>query len=150
PVARVRHRGDPAGTGTRGSRRDGRQPHGPAPEGRGSHDLTADERRRAPVRGPWRGAGHHPAGTRRPVRVYLPGTARSLQALLGWGGGRPPVTAFAVTPALREWYVDNDGTELEYAAMLEAARGSLRLLDEDPSAPRRRVVVAADVPDPAV
>ncbi len=36
---------------------------------------------------------------------------------------------------------------LEYAATLEAARASLRLLDEDPAAARRRVVVVADVPD---
>jgi hypothetical protein len=85
------------------------------------------------------------------VRIYLPGTLRTLRALVDTGEvGPPPLTGFAVTPDLREWYVDNDAEELEYAAMLEAARGSLRLLDEDPTAPRRRVVVAADMPDSAV
>lgn len=85
------------------------------------------------------------------MRVYLPGTARSLQALVESGElGPPPLTGFAVTPGLREWYIEGDLDELEYAALLDAARGSLRLLDEDPTAPRRRVVIAADVPDNAV
>jgi hypothetical protein len=84
------------------------------------------------------------------VRVYLPGTVRTLAGLVEAGELRPPLTAFAVTPDLREWYVDNDSDELEYAALLDAARGSLRLLDEDPAVPRRRVVIAADVPDAAV
>lgn len=85
------------------------------------------------------------------MRVYVPGTARTLRALVDTGElGVPPLTAFAVTPSLREWYVDDDIEELEYAALLEAARGSLRLLDEDPTAPRRRVVIAADVPDDVV
>jgi hypothetical protein len=86
------------------------------------------------------------------VRVYLPGTYSTLRALADGGelSGPLPFTAFAVTPSLREWYVDGDIEELEYAALLEAARASLRLLDEDALAPRRRVVVAADVPDPDV
>ena len=61
-----------------------------------------------------------------------------------------PRTAFAVTPGLREWYRDDDAEALEYAAMTDAARGSLRLLDADASAARRRVVIAADIPDDAV
>jgi hypothetical protein len=82
------------------------------------------------------------------VRVYLPATTSTLRELLASGVvGPPPLTAFAVTPALREWYVDDDVEELEYAASGEAARASLRLIDSDPSAARRRVVVAADVPD---
>lgn len=82
------------------------------------------------------------------MRVYLPGTARTLRVMLDTGElGPAPLTGFAVTPSLREWYVDDDIEALEYAALLEAARGSLRLLDEDPTAPRRRVVVAADIPD---
>ncbi len=55
--------------------------------------------------------------------------------------------AFAVTPALREWYVEGDLDELEYAAMAAAARESLNLLADDATALRRRVVLAADVPD---
>jgi hypothetical protein len=85
------------------------------------------------------------------MRVYLPATSGVLRELVEMGRlGAPPLTAFAVTPDLREWYRDGDLDELEYAALLEAARGSLRLLDEDPTAARRRVVVAADVPDDAV
>jgi membrane protease subunit (stomatin/prohibitin family) len=84
------------------------------------------------------------------VRVYLPATAAQLRELIGSGELPTARTAFAVTPGLREWYVDDDIEELEYAAMLEAARASLRLLDADPSTGRRRVVVAADVPDAAV
>jgi hypothetical protein len=85
------------------------------------------------------------------VRIYVPATTTQLRELLDTGVlGSAPVTAFAVTPALREWYVDDDIEELEYAAMLEAARASLRLLDADPGAARRRVVVAAEVPDPLV
>jgi hypothetical protein len=54
-------------------------------------------------------------------------------------------TAFALTPALRESYTAGSADELEYAAMAEAARASLRLLAADPEAMRRRVVIAADV-----
>ena len=53
---------------------------------------------------------------------------------------------FAVTPALREAYASGDAEELEYAAMTEAARASLRLLAADPAAPPRRVVLAAEMP----
>lgn len=84
------------------------------------------------------------------MRVYVPGTMATVQALATDGELPGGLTAFAVTPGLREWYVDEDIEELEYAAMLEAARASLRLLDSDESAPRRRVVVAAEVPDGAV
>ena len=80
------------------------------------------------------------------MRVYIAATLRSAADLLAVKR-LPPTTAFAVTPTLREWYASGDLEELEYAALTEAARASLRLLDEDPSAPRRRVVLAADVPD---
>jgi hypothetical protein len=55
-----------------------------------------------------------------------------------------------VTPALREWYSSGDLEELEYVAMSHAARESLRLLRADPSAARRRVVLAAELPDQLV
>ena len=58
-----------------------------------------------------------------------------------------PVRGYAVTPALREWYSSGDIEELEYVAMMHAARESLRLLAADPDAPRRRVVLAIDMPD---
>jgi hypothetical protein len=80
--------------------------------------------------------------------VYLPATSTLLRAVLDSGQlGPAPLTGFAVTPGLREWYVDDDIEALEYAATTEAARASLRLLDLDPSAARRRVVIACDVAD---
>jgi hypothetical protein len=83
--------------------------------------------------------------------VYLPATSRSLRALLDNGRFAPaPLTGFAVTPALREWYLDNDVEALEYAASSEAARASLRLIASDPASAARRVVIAADVPDGSV
>jgi hypothetical protein len=88
------------------------------------------------------------------VRVYLPATTTVLRTLVDEGRLPGPQRAFAVTPQLREFYAlsdaDADTEELEYAALLTAARSSLRMLDVDPGAARRRVVVAADVPDGAV
>jgi hypothetical protein len=82
------------------------------------------------------------------MRVYLPSTLPALAAiLLSAEIGQPPLRGFAVTPALREWYSSGDMEELEYIALLHAARASLRLLHEDPSAARRRVVLAADLPE---
>jgi hypothetical protein len=85
------------------------------------------------------------------MRVYLPTTLTALGCLLRAGTvGPAPVHGYAVTPALREWYASGDQEELEYVAMAHAARASLRLLADDPQAPRRRVVLAADVPDEQV
>jgi len=85
------------------------------------------------------------------MRIYLPATSSMLRSLLETAElGPPPLTAFAVTPGLREHYVDDDIEELEYAASAEAARASLRLLAADEAAARRRVVIAADVSDAAV
>ena len=85
------------------------------------------------------------------MRVYLPVTSSGLRQLADNGTvGPAPLTAFAVTPALREWYLDDDLEALEYAAMSEAARASLRLLDADGTAARRRVVLAIDAADTAV
>lgn len=87
------------------------------------------------------------------MRVYVPATWPMLRKLVA-GGRFDPVggTAFALTPRLREAYVTGDEDELEYAAMSEAARASLRLLavefglGED-STPARRIVVSADLDD---
>jgi hypothetical protein len=80
------------------------------------------------------------------MRVYLPATSRILRRLADTGVlGPAPMTGFAVTPGLREYYLDDDVEELEYAASAAAARASLRLIDADPAAARRRVVIAADV-----
>ena len=85
------------------------------------------------------------------MRVYLPSTLADLSSVLVAGEfGPAPVLGFAVTPALREWYSSGDLEELEYVAMMEAARASLRLLHSDVNAPRRRVVLAAEVPEPDV
>jgi hypothetical protein len=52
----------------------------------------------------------------------------------------------AVTPDLREWYTGGDDEELEYIAFTRAAQEALLLLHHDPEAPRRRAVIAVDVP----
>jgi hypothetical protein len=80
------------------------------------------------------------------MRVYIPTTLRLLSATCNAGEiGPAPLTAYAVTPALREWYVEGDDEELEYAAMAQAARASIGLLAADPGTARRRVVIAAEV-----
>jgi hypothetical protein len=80
------------------------------------------------------------------MRVYIPSTFPLLDRACHAGEfGPAPLTAYAVTPALREWYTDGDDEELEYAAMAQAARASVGLLAADPAAPRRRVVVACEV-----
>jgi hypothetical protein len=85
------------------------------------------------------------------MRVFLPSTLPALAQALQAGqvssdSGPGLLTGFAVTPALREAYASGDEEELEYAALTEAARASLRLLAQDPSGPPRRVVLAADIP----
>ena len=85
------------------------------------------------------------------MRVYVPATWPMLRKLVRTGRLEPiGGTAFALTPALREAYAAGDDEELEYAAMTEAARASLRLLAVElglgeEATPARRVVVAADV-----
>jgi hypothetical protein len=81
------------------------------------------------------------------MRVFLPSTLPALAAALQAGQlGPGPLPGFAVTPALREAYASGDEEELEYAALTEAARASLRMLAGDPAAPARRVVLAAEIP----
>jgi hypothetical protein len=89
------------------------------------------------------------------MRVYLPCTLPVLARAAATGElGPAPLTGYAVTPALTEWYASGDNEELEYVALTEAARASLRRLAADradgvPVAPRR-VVVAAEVPEDQV
>ncbi len=82
------------------------------------------------------------------MRVYVPATVPLLARLRGHGALDVPtdVTAHAVTPDLREWYAEGDEEELEFVAFIRAAQGALRLLRLDPQAPRRRVVISADLP----
>ncbi|GAA4570629.1 DUF6912 family protein [Planotetraspora kaengkrachanensis] len=89
------------------------------------------------------------------MRVYLPCTLPALARVVAAGElGPAPLTGYAVTPALVEWYVSGDTEELEYVALTEAARASLRMLAADRAdgveAAPRRVVVAAEIPDGAV
>jgi hypothetical protein len=84
------------------------------------------------------------------MRVYVPATWPMLRTLVK-NGELDPIggTAFALTPRLREHYTSGDDEELEFAAMTEAARASLRLLSVElglgEGTPARRVVVAADL-----
>src|ERR1700712_375282 len=83
------------------------------------------------------------------MRGYLPPTLTTVAALQQdreVAGG----TGWAVTPALRESYASGDSEELEYAVLARAAHQSLELLADDVRAPRRRVVIVAEVPDGAV
>ncbi|HEY7225772.1 MAG TPA: hypothetical protein VH561_19515 [Micromonosporaceae bacterium] len=81
------------------------------------------------------------------TRVYLPATLALLARLREQPYVLPDdVHAHAVTPALREWYAEGDDEELEYVAFTRAAQEALVLLAGDPTAPRRRAVLAADVP----
>ncbi|MDQ1721390.1 MAG: hypothetical protein QOI26_1124 [Pseudonocardiales bacterium] len=85
------------------------------------------------------------------MRVYLPATSTVLAGLASSGGlGPAPLTGFAVTAGLREYYLDDDIEALEYAAAAEAARAALRLIAADPTAAKRRLVISADVADSSV
>ncbi|MBG0828093.1 hypothetical protein HS041_09965 [Planomonospora sp. ID67723] len=86
------------------------------------------------------------------MRVYLPCTLPALaRVVTAKELGPAPLTGYAVTPALTEWYASGDTEELEYVALTEAARASLRMLAADRAdgveAGARRVVIAAEVPD---
>ena len=83
------------------------------------------------------------------TRVYLPATMPLLASLRA-EGELTMRTGHAVTPELREWYAEGDDEELEYVAFTRAAQDALHLLRRDPDAPRRRVVISADVDDGAV
>lgn len=77
------------------------------------------------------------------MRVYLPASLTILRRWVATGRiGAAPLTGYAVTPGLREWYIEGDAEELEYAATARAARACLRMLS---GTEPRRVVVAIDV-----
>ncbi len=82
------------------------------------------------------------------VRVYVPATVPMLARVPEHG--LAAAEAHAVTPALREWYAEGDEEELEYVAFTRAAQDALQLIRHDPAAPRRRVVVSADLPAAAL
>ena len=84
------------------------------------------------------------------MRVFVPATFDMLGTLAK--EGQMPVRSgigFALTPALREFYTAGDDEEMSYAAFLEAARASLRLLTigDEERFPHRRVVLSLDVED---
>ena len=83
------------------------------------------------------------------MRVYLPATL-PLLARLSKDGELTLPDGFAVNESLRAWYGEGDDEELEYAALTAAAQASLRQLAAEPDAPRRRVVIASDLPDARV
>jgi hypothetical protein len=86
------------------------------------------------------------------MRVYVPATVSMLRALSA-DEELTAVnnTAFALTPGLREYYASGSAEELEYAAMLDAARASLRLIATEVAGGAdvlpRRAVISADVDD---
>lgn len=85
------------------------------------------------------------------MRIYVPATFSWLQPLLTTGKLHPRA-AFAVTPALREYFVAGDEEEIAYQAYLDAARASLRMLaaGHEERFPHRRVVLTFEVPDSRV
>ncbi|EYR62237.1 mucin [Actinotalea ferrariae CF5-4] len=80
------------------------------------------------------------------MRIYVPASLPELAT----SSGLTARLVHAVTPGLREALPDEDEEGLEYAAQLLAADDSLDLLEDLPPAARRRVVVAADVPESLV
>jgi hypothetical protein len=115
--------------------------------GRCSTSRSGPRPRRSPISTP---PGCHRPARRPALRVYLPATVPLLGTWLTDGVATSAGPAYAVTGALREWYRDGDGEELEYVAGLAAATAALTLLAEDPTAPRRRVVLAVEVADAVV
>ena len=89
------------------------------------------------------------------VRVYVPATLSRLRGALADGVVTVTSgTAFAVSDALRREYPDWSEEDLEYLAMQDAARASLRLLAAEATelaseaaegSPALRVVAATDV-----
>lgn len=85
------------------------------------------------------------------MRVYLPATLPQLGKLIATGA-LPCVAGWAATSGPRPTGAAGtvDDEEREYAAFSAAAQASLALLAEEPVAPRRRIVISAEVPDASV
>lgn len=79
------------------------------------------------------------------MRIYVPATLAEVDP----ARGLEPRLVHAVTAALRAVLPDEDEEGLEFAAQLLAADDSLDRL-EGTDAPRRRIVIAADVPEAVV
>ncbi|MCL6551065.1 MAG: hypothetical protein K6T37_08655 [Acidothermus cellulolyticus] len=88
------------------------------------------------------------------MRLYVPFTVSALKRR--WQGMEselvgPGTVVHGVTPALREWYVEGDDEDLEYAAMTEAAAAAVHLVVAELNAglpgPAGRVVLSVDLPD---
>ncbi|MFN8194410.1 MAG: hypothetical protein U0R80_09020 [Nocardioidaceae bacterium] len=82
------------------------------------------------------------------VRIYVPTTGAGLSALLETRRVAGPLTAHAVTAALRSAWPEADDEEAEYAALMAAAAASRET--GAGAGERRRVVIAADVPEGTV
>jgi hypothetical protein len=84
------------------------------------------------------------------MRVFVPSSLPHLRSVLD-AGELAPTHGYATTPGMREWYASGDEEEIEYLAVIAAARESLRVLSRTNPPPRmRRVVLAVDAPDPVV
>ena len=81
------------------------------------------------------------------MRVYLPLTLSSLQEFSVAGATTAPLSAHAVTTAMRAAWPTADQDELEYAVLMAAAYDSLVRLAADPRERARRVVAVAEVAD---
>lgn len=81
------------------------------------------------------------------MRVYIPATFDMLTALHSDGRiAARGAWGFAVTDALYDFYTSGDEEEIAYAAFLQAAAASLRLLDAgEETFPHRRVVLSVDL-----
>ena len=81
------------------------------------------------------------------MRIYVPLTVPGLADLHATGRVTPaPISAHAVTPALRQSWANAEEEELEYAVLMAAAYESLTLIAAT-GAQARRIVVTAEVPD---
>lgn len=77
-------------------------------------------------------------------RVYLPLTEAGLARLVADGRLEGPLSAHAVTPALRDAWPDGDEEQWSWGALMAAAGASRA--GRGPGDRSRRLVVAADVP----